>query len=117
MLDFIYNEGSAAHRGVWHVTDNLDVKVHEAHEESQTYRNVTFKHEYPKYEVATGQFICGQGTARTGRALGSYRAYTKEPVEGVVTIPHTVHRALYQRGLDNVPEPLCSRCRKKAGLA
>lgn len=126
-LDFIYNEGSYAHRGVWHVTDNLEVKHFEASDitehgyGSRLERTIT-----PAYEVAKGDAICGQVDGmQTGSAVYSNLMYqspdgsTHRAPSGpddILLIRRRAHRANYQRGLDNPPGPLCSRCEKKAGL-
>jgi hypothetical protein len=112
-LDFIYND-NYDHRGVWHVTDNLTVEVFPAKVVENQYGDTTYRYLYDEYEQAKGKFLCGQGSAITGSTgWGDYRTPV---VDGVKTLRRKARRALYQRGLDNPPAPLCSRCAKKARL-
>lgn len=117
-VDYIYNDGSYAHRGVWHVTDNLEVTVHPARvrEDKYPHASVTYRNEDPEYETATGRAICGQkDRISTGGRDAYYSDYKKPAVDGVKTIRGRAVRALYQRG-GNPPMPLCSRCARKAGV-
>lgn len=117
-LDFIYND-NYDRRGVWHITDNLEVKVIPASIrmwEEPGYRakwSTSHEYRYPECEIAKGDAICGQVTCTTG----SVNILHTPIREGTIAIYRgRVRPAYYQRGLDNPPQPLCVRCARKAGL-
>lgn len=119
MLDFIYNEGSSGHRGVWHVTDNLSVQTYKALDETEasTAGGRLIRRVHPEYAIATGDAICGQVNCRTGGLdYGKYHYENKDTPEEVLVVASRSARSNYQRGLDNPPGPLCSRCEKKANI-
>ena len=122
-MDFINNDGSYAHRGVWHITDNLTQEVVPGRETSyvSTWRepNVTFVDIYPEYIKYKGDAICGQrdGITQGKTDWGSGKYSRKPDAGGRVVTRHRVIRPDVVFGLDGyIPGPLCSRCAKKAGL-
>lgn len=42
-MDFVYNDGTSAHRGVWHATSDPKVVVHPAVTETKTYEVVDYR--------------------------------------------------------------------------
>lgn len=116
-VDFIYNDGSAAHRGVWHVTDNLVVTQHPA-EQRPFFGGAAGYFDNPAYETATGDAICGQrDRIKTGRMGYFYSDWKKPVVDGKRVVRGRPERAMYLRdSADRPPMPLCSRCAKKAGV-
>lgn len=43
-MQFIYNDGTSAHRGVWHLTDHVERTVHPAKVETQTFEVIDWRH-------------------------------------------------------------------------
>jgi hypothetical protein len=121
MYDFIANDGSYAHRGVWHVTDNLEVKHYEASIEDRKWGdNHTTRYIKPAHDVYTGDAICGQKDKMREGGLDWGRYSDGE--DGVRVLTYRARRANVVRDALTVPDqfipgPLCSRCAKKAGIA
>jgi hypothetical protein len=133
MPDFIYNNGSYAHRGVWHVVEG-EIEWEDVEERTATYKSDYFNEtsitHYPKVEraIAKAKVMCP--------AFNSYEN-NKQPLRVVLydydhgggsRKPLAEHRTIertakirYNPSLvfenpEWVPAPLCSRCAKKAGL-
>lgn len=117
-LDFIYND-NYDRRGIWHITDNLEVFVVE--ERTRQHDGLAYRarwatksiYVFPQHEVAKGDAICGQVSCRTG---GVNMLYTPKRENTTAIFTARIRPAYYQKGLDNPPAPLCSRCAKKGGL-
>ena len=120
-MDFIANDGSYAHRGVWHITDNLKVEVIPA---STTEREWKPGHHIqyirPEHTVYKGDAICGQKDGMREGGLDWGRSRDIDDTHSVMS--YRVRKANVILDIHSVPEvyrpgPLCSRCEKKAGLA
>lgn len=115
-MDFIANDGSYAHRGVWHVTDNLTKKEIPAKSERKFYApDQTYLFESEATVEYTGDAICGQKDKMKVGGL-HWGIWTKLP-DGTHRSYSRAKRAEVVIGLDGyIPGPLCSRCAKKAGI-
>jgi hypothetical protein len=115
-MDFIANDGSYAHRGVWHVTDNLTAKEIPALTERKTYGpDSTYLYEREASVEYTGDAICGQ---KDGMRVGGHHwGYWKTLKDGTKRCLYRAKRPEVVFGLNGyIPGPLCSRCAKKAGI-
>lgn len=115
-MDFIANDGSYAHRGVWHVTDNLTKTEIPAKSERKFYSHGT---DYLFESEATveyrGDAICGQ---KNGMVVGGHHwgLWSTLP-DGTRRCFNRAKRPEVVIGLDGyIPGPLCSRCAKKANI-
>lgn len=115
-MDFIANDGSYAHRGVWHVTDNLTKTEIPAKTENKVYGPDTHYLFVSEATVEyTGDAICGQ---KNRMKVGGHHwpIWTKLP-DGTRKAYSRAKRPEVVLGLDGyIPGPLCSRCQKKAGI-
>jgi hypothetical protein len=117
MYDFIANDGSYAHRGVWHITENLKVEDKPAETSTREWKpGHTVTYIRPAHTIYTGDAICGQvkGLREGGLDWGRHS-------KDNTTITYRAKRANVLRDALNVPDqfipgPLCSRCAKKAGI-
>lgn len=120
MYDFIANDGSYAHRGVWHITDNLKVETFPAETTERSWKaGHTVQYVKPEYTMYTGDAICGQKDKMREGGLDWGRH--REVSDTLTVITYRVKRANVIRDITTVPEqfipgPLCSRCARKAGL-
>lgn len=117
LIDFIYNEGSSAHRGVWHVTDNADIKVTPAQDKTEPgYSGRPVRRIHPEYRTIRGDAICGQVRCSTGGLdYGRYTYESKGTPDEVFVIKRRARRPNFVRTTcDKAPGPLCSRCARKA---
>jgi hypothetical protein len=116
-VDFIANDGSYAHRGVWHITDNLTVKEIPAFAERRPSYNPdsTFLYEREASIEYTGDAICGQ---KDGMIVGgNFWVHWTKLKDGTRHCLVRAKRPDVVFGLDGyIPGPLCSRCAKKAGI-
>ena len=118
-MDFIANDGSYAHRGVWHITDNLQetfVPASTETRESRWSETGTLTYIKPEHTVYTGDAICGQKRKMREGGL-DWGRYSKDHS----TLTYRVKRANVIKDITTVPDqfipgPLCSRCARKAGL-
>jgi hypothetical protein len=118
-MDFIANDGSYAHRGVWHITDNLKRVDIPAKTEDKQYGpgGVIYRHIDDAYSVYTGDAICGQKNQMREGGLSWVSSYRIKPVDGVKNIHRRALRPNVVIGIDGyIPGPLCSRCAKKADI-
>src|SRR6266576_1371526 len=118
-MDFIANDGSYAHRGVWHITDNLTVKHFEAEIkriESSWRRGHWFIYDKPEHDIYRGDAICGQKDGM--REGGLDWGHQKKLSETETLTTYRVKKANVIPDITSVPEryfpgPLCSRCARK----
>lgn len=118
MTDYIYNEGTSGHRGVWHATEDLEERVHPAKVREMAYSDRTYRIETPEWSEFLGSPMCRQSWGgsrfRTGGTTGGNWS-NKPNADGVVVVRKRAERP-------NVvvsgppPAPLCSRCARKVGL-
>jgi hypothetical protein len=112
-MDFIYNNGWN-HRGVWHITNNLEKTETPASTEDKCWNALKITYIKPAFVTYRGDSICGQtDKLKTGgldwgkdrvTPNGQVRQYKAVRPEVVI-------------GLDGyIPGPLCSRCAKQAGI-
>lgn len=119
LIDFIHNDGSYAHRGVWHVTENLTVEHHPAREttrELRPGRKVT--HRFEETTTYRGDAICGQASRLQQGGHDWARLVKEESTEDhpVYLSRRVRHPSYIRTTADNAPGPLCSRCARKAGV-
>jgi hypothetical protein len=129
MTNFILNEGSTAHRGVWHVTDDLEVNSYPAVTDVRTFERYggAIPSFYPvgtqkvmdakcAYVEARGLPICHQaGLLRSGRRETSY-GHNRLNEHGEYIVKTRALPAYYAISPEHAPMPLCTRCAKKAGI-
>ena len=116
-MDFIANEGTGAHRGVWHITDNLTSKEIPAYTEDRDFGYGIYHYIHEFTIEYHGDAICGQidNMEQGGYHGAIYKR--NSPVEGETKSIYRAKRADIVIGLDGyIPGPLCSRCAKKAGI-
>ncbi len=115
-MDFINNDGSYAHRGVWHITDNLTSEHHAASTTEREWRTAEFiQYVKPEYIDYRGDAICGQVKGMRQGGLNWGKAREIDGQHSVIT--YRAKRPDIVIGLDGyIPGPLCSRCAKKAGI-
>lgn len=122
-VKFVYNDGSSAHRGVWHMVKDAKVQVVEKKvtEYDSSYYNEKYINVHPEHEVHTVTTMCGQPRAIvTGnRSKWPRNNWSRKPsaehrdVERVVKY---LPPQYWPAGPEFPPQPLCSRCAKKAGV-
>lgn len=130
MIEYIYNDGTSAHRGVWHIAEG-PVEIEEVPErvsehEGKNCKSITVYPAHKKYKVR--EVLChqmpryGWGTKnpyviQAGGTTYSYAFCYREKPHKEPTEHKKVTQTLdWQYKQDDMPSPLCSRCGRKAGV-
>lgn len=117
-VKFVHNDGSYAHRGVWHMVKSAKVETVPARttEYTSDYFNTHTVTHHPEHEVHTVKTMCGQPPSiRTGGlAWGRGGRYKKYDTMTEKEETRKVNPPQYWPSDEIRPQPLCSRCAKKA---
>jgi hypothetical protein len=133
MTDYIYNEGTSAHRGVWHVVEGEIIYsdwAERSHKYKSDYFNETTITKFPAVEKAEAKakVMCAsfntysgeKGYVRVRLAEWEGRGGPSKPKKEhtIITKVATLNRkdTLVFEDPPFVPAPLCTRCKKKAGV-